>query len=48
MSKRRFFENFKYIILYGFLGTIATFLTIWYCTWLVNEWGWIRLWNDGS
>ncbi|CAD8135676.1 unnamed protein product [Paramecium octaurelia] len=37
LNKRRFAQNFFYIVLFGLLGTIFTFIFILVFTWIVNE-----------
>ena len=46
LKKRRFFQNFYYISLFGVLGTVTTFGIIFGLTYLINNLGWIRLWED--
>ena len=42
LKKRRFFQNFYYISLFGVLGTVTTFGIIFGLTYLINSLGWIR------
>lgn len=37
LKKRKFFENFSYISLFGALGTVVTFLIIYGLTYAINE-----------
>ncbi|KAL4499898.1 hypothetical protein ABPG72_015247 [Tetrahymena utriculariae] len=48
LKKRRFFQNFFYINIYGLLGTIVNFIVVWLLTYSVNEAGLIRRYSDFS
>jgi sodium/hydrogen exchanger-like protein 6/7/sodium/hydrogen exchanger 8 len=48
LNKRRFFQNFLYIALFGVFGTILSFSFILLLTYYVNEAGWVTKWSTGS
>ena len=41
LKKQNFGKNFKYILLFGLLGTIVSFGVIFGLTYLINELKWI-------
>lgn len=43
LNKSRFFQNFYYIVLYGIIGTVLSFIFLTILSQLVNYLGWIRL-----
>lgn len=46
LKKRKFFQNFFYISLYGVFGTVMTFAIILGLTFLINHFELIRRWNN--
>ena len=48
LKKSRLFQNFSYISIYGLLGTMVSFFVILGLTKLINDWGWVRKFDDLS
>lgn len=48
LKKQNFGKNFKYILLFGLLGTIAAFGIIFSLTYLINQWDWIIPEGEGA
>ena len=43
LKKKEFFKNIKYILIYGLIGTLVSFFTIFGLTYAVNELVWISV-----
>ena len=43
LKKKEFFKKIKYILIYGLIGTLVSFFTIFGLTYAVNELGWISV-----
>lgn len=48
LKKSRLFQNFSYISIYGVLGTLVSFFVVLGLTKLINDWGWVRKFDDIS
>ncbi len=48
LKKQNFGKNFKYILLFGLLGTITAFGVIFGLTYLINQWSWIVPQREGA
>jgi NhaP-type Na+/H+ or K+/H+ antiporter len=48
LKKRKFFQNFKYILIFGVFGTIISFFVIFSLTYLINKLEWIKKWDDSQ
>jgi NhaP-type Na+/H+ or K+/H+ antiporter len=48
LKKQNFGKNFKYILLFGLLGTITAFGVIFGLTYLINQWSWIIPEGEGA
>ncbi|CAD8211124.1 unnamed protein product [Paramecium pentaurelia] len=48
LNKRRFFQNFLYINLFGLLGTLLTFLLIVCFTFLISDGDLIKIWGSDT
>ncbi len=42
LKKKKFFENIRYILLFGILGTLTSFGIIFGLTYLINKLDWIK------
>lgn len=46
LKKRKFFQNIKFILIFGVFGTIVSFFVIFFLTYFINKMEWITKWDD--
>jgi len=48
MRRKRFFQNFKNIMIFGVFGTLVTYIFFASLTMLVHSYGWMTMWDSST
>ena len=46
MRRKRFFQNFSNIMIFGILGTLVTYIFFAALTWWIYSYGWMKMWDQ--
>ena len=48
MRRKRFFQNFSNIMIFGIFGTLVTYILFAALTWWIYSYGWMMMWDQES
>ena len=48
MRRKRFFQNFTNIMIFGIFGTLVTYIFFAALTWWIHSYGWMKMWDQES
>ena len=48
MRRKRFFQNFTNIMIFGIFGTLVTYIFFAALTWWIHSYGWMKMWDKES